>query len=132
MAVPFRGTMSYLLDTHSFIWLARGDRRLSKAVIDLVSDPDATIYLSVVSRWEIALKQRTDRYLLPRPFAVIFESTGFKPLNLDFDVPSRIATLPYHHKDPFDRMLIAQTMATGYQLVSRDGNIQKYDVPIFW
>lgn len=125
-------TMSYLLDTHSFIWLARGDPRLSKAVMDLVSDPDAAIYLSVVSRWEIALKQRTDMYLLPRPFMVIFGSTGFKPLNLDFNVPSRIAALPYHHKDPFDRLIIAQALDGEHQLVSRDRNIQKYDIPIFW
>jgi PIN domain nuclease of toxin-antitoxin system len=132
MGGRFPGTMSYLLDTHSFIWLARGDQRLSKAVIDLVSDPDAVIYLSVVSRWEIALKQRTDMYLLPRPFETIFASTGFKPLNLDFNVPSQIAELPYHHKDPFDRLIIAQALDSGFKLVSRDGNIQKYDVPIFW
>ena len=124
--------MSYLLDTHSFIWLVHSDSRLSQGVVDLASNPDVAIYLSVVSRWEIALKLRTDAYLLPRPFVSVFEASGFLPLDLNFDVPSRLSALPDFHKDPFDRLLIAQALTTGMTLVTRDKHILRYDVPIFW
>lgn len=124
--------MSYLLDTHSFIWLARGDGRLSRRVVELASDPDSSIFLSVVSRWEIELKRRTDPDLLPRPFDELFASSRFLSLDLGFNVPSRLADLPYLHKDPFDRLLIAQTLTEGLTLVSRDSQVRRYDVPLFW
>ncbi len=124
--------MTYLLDTHSFVWLVTRDKRLSPAVIDLVADPENEIFLSVVSRWEIVLKQRRDPGLLPEPFERAFSRSSFRALDLAFDVPEYLANLPFHHHDPFDRLIIAQALVAGLTLVSRDGIIQKYDVPIFW
>ena len=132
MAVRHPRLMTYLLDTHTFIWLATRDRRLSRAVIDLTADPGNDICLSVISRWEIVLKQRRDPELLPEPFEAAFARSSFSPLDLGFDVPGHLAKLPYHHNDPFDRLIVAHAMSSGCRLVSRDGNIQKYDVPIFW
>ena len=132
MAVRHPRLMTYLLDTHTFIWLATRDRRLSRAVIDLTADPANDICLSVISRWEIVLKLRRDPKLLPEPFEAAFARSSFGSLDLAFDVPSHLAKLPYHHNDPFDRLIVAHAMSSGRRLVSRDGNIQKYDVPIFW
>ena len=122
----------YLLDTHVLVWLATGDKRLSRAVGELLTTPDIAIFVSVVSEWELVLKQRTSSFRLPVPFDLLVERSTFACLDLAFGTPRLVESLPAIHDDPFDRILIAQALYHGYTLVTRDGTIRKYPVPTFW
>jgi PIN domain nuclease of toxin-antitoxin system len=124
--------MAFLVDTCAFIWLAASDRRLSRAAVEALTDPDAIVYLSVVSRWEIALKQHRPDFALTEPFDVVMERSTFLPLDLGFAVPGHLASLPWIHKDPFDRLLIAHAIDAGLTLVTRDKDVRKYPVRTLW
>lgn len=124
--------MKLLIDTHVFIWLATDDQRLSKAVRDRLGSPGEDIYLSVVSRWEIGLKQRSSDFHLPLPFALLMERSGYRGLGMEFDVPALAERLPEIHADPFDRILIAQALFHDLTLVTADKTIHHYPVPTFW
>ena len=124
--------MPLLLDTHVFVWLAWGDRRVSHAAIEAISVPGERIYLSVVSHWELQIKGMRSDFDLGAPFDVTFARSAFLPLALDFDVPRRLDALPKIHKDPFDRILIAQALAMRLTLVTRDAAIRRYPVPTLW
>lgn len=123
----------YLLDTCTFLWFAWGDdRRLSRRVFELTIDPEAKLYLSVVSRWEIALKQHKPDFALGGTFETIWRRAPFLPLPLAFEIPERLIELPSHHSDPFDRLLIAQALHEDLTLVTSDSQISLYEVPVIW
>ncbi|MEL7396238.1 MAG: type II toxin-antitoxin system VapC family toxin [Pseudomonadota bacterium] len=128
--------MNLLLDTHTLLWWHTSDPSLSKTARAALIDPDNTVYLSAASVWEIQIKTQLGK--LPLPLTVpelIQEETlnnGFIPLPVSFDHVYALSTLADHHKDPFDRLLIAQARHEGLTLVSDDGQVQKYSVPILW
>ncbi|HEV2746495.1 MAG TPA: type II toxin-antitoxin system VapC family toxin [Allosphingosinicella sp.] len=125
--------MNLLVDTHAFIWIGTGDSRIAGRVLDRIADPDNQIFLSVVSRWEIELKRhRRSDYALAEPFDEVLSRSGFLPLPLEFDVPSRLAELPRIHSDPFDRILVAQAIHHELTLVTGDLSIRRYSVPTLW
>lgn len=125
--------MNLLIDTHAFIWIGTGDRRVAASVLDQIADPRNQIFLSVVSRWEIELKHRRRAdYALAEPFGTVLARSGFLPLALEFDVPSFLADLPRLHGDPFDRILVAQALHHGLTLVTGDRTIRRYPVPTLW
>lgn len=128
----FRTTMPLLLDTHAFVWLAHGDERLSKHAIEAVSTPDEIVYVSVLTRWEIALKEGRRGFRFGQDFDVAMENSGFKPLDLGFEVPALLSSLPSIHADPFDRMLVAQALSIRGTLVTRDAMLHRYPVETLW
>jgi len=124
--------MKLLVDTHVLIWLATGDKRLTRRAAETLSDPDQEVFVSVVSRWEIALKQRTANFRLSLPFDRLLSQSGYKGLDLAFDTPSLLDDLPDIHRDPFDRILVAQALLHDLTLVSGDQQIRRYPVPTLW
>ncbi len=124
--------MAFLVDTCVFVWLAARDKRLSRKALETLVDPNAEIYLSVVSRWEIALKQHRSDFALSESFEVVMARSTFIGLELGFSVPRHLSALPWIHKDPFDRILVAQAIEGNLTLVTSDKDIQKYPVKTLW
>lgn len=124
--------MAFLVDTCVFVWLAENDSRLSRKALEALIDPDAEIYLSVVSRWELAMKQYRPDFALSEPFEVVMARSTFIGLDLGFAVPRHLAALPWIHKDPFDRILIAQAIERDLTLVTSDSAIRRYPVKTLW
>ena len=121
--------MTLLLDTPVVLWGLTADPALDKDFLDrLAHDPD--IYLSPVTVWEIAIKQDLGKLPGPGDLPERVRDIGFRHLPITADHAILAGRLPQHHRDPFDRMLIAQAKATGMVLATRDSHIQKYDVPI--
>jgi PIN domain nuclease of toxin-antitoxin system len=121
--------MNLLLDTHIALWAITGDATLGEDFLDrLRHDPD--IFLSPVSLWEITIKQATGKLSGPPDLAERVRDMGFRELPVTFAHAIIAGRLPPHHRDPFDRMLVAQAAAEGLTLVSRDHSIALYDVDI--
>ena len=121
--------MTLLLDTHIALWAITGDAALGDDVLDrLRHDPD--ILLSSVSLWEITLKQATGKLAGPADLAVRVRDMGFGELPVTSAHAIAAGRLPPHHRDPFDRMLVAQAATEGLTLVSRGESIALYDVDL--
>ena len=127
--------MRVLLDTHAFLWWADDDRRLSARARQAIADA-ADAFLSVASCWEIAIKVSRGRLALSKPVdRLVPEQLGlndFRLLQVDLDDVARVATLPFHHRDPFDRLLAAQALGEELTLVSADPVFRKYGVKRVW
>src|SRR5436190_1038941 len=127
--------MRVLLDTHAFLWWANEDQRLSASARDAIAAA-TDAFLSVASSWEIAIKVSQQRLTLPGPIErFVLEQlglNGFQLLHVDLDDVARIATLPFHHRDPFDRMLVAQALNDELTIVSADPVFKKYGVKRVW
>jgi len=121
--------MTLLLDTHIALWAITGDATLGEEFLDrLRHDPD--IFLSPVSLWEITIKQATGKLAGPADLAQQVRDMGFRELAVTHVHAIAAGRLPLHHRDPFDRMLVAQAATEGLTLVSRDESIALYDVEI--
>lgn len=121
--------MRLLLDTHTFLWWVSDFRQIAESARQAIANPDSEVFVSAVSGWEIAIKKAKGRLAAPDNLAAVVEEKRLAHLPLTFDHAERAATLPPHHRDPFDRMLIAQARAEGLILVTRDSRIPLYDVP---
>jgi PIN domain nuclease of toxin-antitoxin system len=122
-----------LIDSHALAWFASGDRRVSKAAREALTDPAKEVFVSVVTYWELEVKRlRSPDFVLPEPVPAYMQRARFSQLNLEFDVPSRIAQLPIIHGDPFDRLLVAQAVHHGLTLVTNDRMIRRYPVETLW
>ena len=126
--------MGILLDTHVFIWAAGKSGRLTSAVRSILERPDERIFFSSISAAEIAIKWSKGRLRLPkRPLDFINEviaEAGYSPLTVTIRDACAVGDLPYHHKDPFDRILIAQAKTNGLRLMTADPVLEKYDVDV--
>ncbi|GAA3724077.1 type II toxin-antitoxin system VapC family toxin [Plantactinospora mayteni] len=121
--------MSLLLDTHVALWAIAGDATLDPEFLDrLRRDPD--IFLSPVSLWEITIKQTAGKLTGPSDLAERVRDMGFRELAVTHAHAIAAGRLPPHHRDPFDRMLVAQAAVEGFTLASRDMSIAQYDVDI--
>ena len=121
--------MTLLLDTHVVLWAIAGDATLGEDFLDrLRHDPD--IFLSPVSLWEITIKQTAGKLAGPADLAERVRDMGFRELPVTHIHAIAAGRLPPHHRDPFDRMLVAQAATEGLTLVSRDASIALYDVDI--
>ena len=124
--------MSLLLDTHTYLWSILNDPRLSSTAAGLILDPNSQLYLSAASYWELAIKISIGKYRLPGPFATDLEQqiaeNDIEILPILIAHAEVIATLPYHHRDPFDRMLIAQAIVERMPIVSADAAFDAYPV----
>lgn len=125
-----------LLDTHALLWWLDGDRRLSQRARRLIGNDETTVLVSAASAWEICTKFRLGR--LPGAAAVAADVTGcldgqgFLPLPITVDHAQRAGSLPGPHRDPFDRVLIAQAQAEDLPLVTVDPVFRLYGMKLIW
>lgn len=121
--------MTLLLDTHIALWAITGDATLGEDFLErLRYDPD--IFLSPVSLWEITIKQTAGKLAGPADLAKRVRDMGFRELPVTYAHAIVAGRLPFHHRDPFDRMLVAQAVTEGLTLVTRDVSIALYDVDV--
>jgi PIN domain nuclease of toxin-antitoxin system len=123
-------TDALLLDTHIFLWWRAASPRLGAGIREAISQADV-VFVSAASAWEAAIKQALGRLEIPDRFEVGVEESGFEKLVVTFAHAERVASLPLHHRDPFDRMLVAQALEEKLTLVSHDSQLEAYDVPLF-
>ena len=117
-----------LLDTHAFVWWVSDVARLTAAARAAIADPRNDVFVSAVTGWEIAVKTAKGRMKAPDNLAAMVDAKGFAHLPLTYHHAELAANLPLHHRDPFDRFLVAQAQAEGPILVTRDGHIPLYSV----
>lgn len=126
--------MRILLDTHAWLWLQTAPERLPERSLELVSDPDNEVYFSAASSWEIAIKHALGKLPLPEPPGEYvpnrMAASGTSPLPVEHRHALHVATLPRHHRDPFDRLLVAQAQLEGLALLTADSAFKPYGVEL--
>ena len=124
--------MRVMLDTHALIWALEGSTRLSKRARGIIEDTDNDVLVSAVSAWEIAIKKSIGRLRVPDDLVAAIDDAGFLRRPLGFAEAGRLESLPRHHHDPFDRMLVAHALEEGVPIVTRDPLMARYQVQIIW
>ncbi len=128
--------MKLLLDAHTFLWLVEGNSNLSATAQSALADPAHDLHLSVASDWELAIKTAIKKLVLNEPLDEFVGkwTVRYQLALLSIETPHAlaIAGLPDHHRDPFDRMLIAQAMVVGMAVVTADPKFAPYSVPVLW
>ncbi|MBK1692230.1 type II toxin-antitoxin system VapC family toxin [Ectothiorhodospira mobilis] len=118
-----------LLDTHTFLWWLSGDPSLGERARAAIADPRNQVFVSAATGWEIAIKQAMGKLRIEdQDLDSIVEEEGFNHLPMTFFHGTQAGALPQHHKDPFDRMRIAQAQAEGLTILTADAEISKYGV----
>ena len=117
-----------LLDTHVFLWWCAGSKQLNKRIRNVIADPHNEVFVSAASGYEIAIKRALGKIEVMDNLTTEVDKEGFKHLPVTFFHAEQAGNLPLHHRDPFDRILVAQTQAEGLTLVTRDTNIPLYGV----
>ena len=127
--------MRLLLDTHVLLWALSEPKRLGRKAAAAIRNPRNEVLASAATAWEIAIKQSLGKLWLPGPapewLPPALEKTGIATLPITVEDALRTWALPWHHRDPFDRLLLAQAGA-GLTLVTKDERMRPYDVPILW
>jgi len=121
--------MTFLLDTHVLLWWVDNPQLLSEAARKVISDGKNTIYLSAAVVWEIALKKSLGKLDAPDDLVAVMTANRFLPLPVTIAHALVLLTLPPHHRNPFDRLLIAQALHEGFVFISRDPHVPNYGVP---
>lgn len=122
-----------LLDTHAYLWWLAGDERMSVAAREAVADPDAIVFVSAATVWEMAIKTALGRLHTGGADLVDeIAGSGFSELPITPRHAWSAGTLPPHHRDPFDRMLVAQATQEGLRCVTRDTAFAAYEVETLW
>ena len=128
--------MKLLLDTHTFLWFIMGNANLSANGRVLIEDQANEKFLSVASLWEIAIKVSIGKLTLSASFNTLIPHqlsiNGFELVDLEVSHAAALISLPFHHRDPFDRLLIAQAMVEQMQIVSIDGAFDAYQIKRLW
>lgn len=122
--------MRFLVDAHALLWALGEPSALSPAARDAIADPSNLIVVSTASLWECAIKASIGRLELPEDFYDSVPEAGYEVMPIRISHLNVYRTLPMHHRDPFDRMLVAQARAEAMTLISRDPEIAKYDVDV--
>jgi PIN domain nuclease of toxin-antitoxin system len=120
-----------LLDTHVALWWRENSPRLGEEARDAIARVDIA-YVSVVSAWEVAIKISAGKLRIPGSFEAAIDASGFSKLPLTFTHAAALTELPFHHRDPFDRMLIVQAREEGLTIVTADRKFAPYDARILW
>jgi PIN domain nuclease of toxin-antitoxin system len=125
-----------LLDTHAFLWFILDDPQLSVQADSLISDSNNEVAISPASYWEIAIKISIGKYSLPEPYAIFMEReislNNFLILPIEPKHTAVITTLPFYHKDPFDRLLVAQALVEDLLVISADAVLDQYGIKRIW
>ncbi len=128
--------MKYLLDTHAFLWLNDESDRLTQTVKELCSSGEHEFYLSMASAWEMQIKHQLGKLSLAMPIAELVikntQENNIQLLPIDLSHINYLEQLPSHHKDPFDRIIIAQVIIEGMSIISIDNAFVDYPVNIVW
>lgn len=127
--------MRVLLDTHAFLWFVTGDARVSRAARRALEDPAAELHVSTASVWEMAIKSSLGRLTLPSPledYVAEQVADGVRVLPVEWPHAAAVQRLPFHHRDPFDRLLAAQALLERMPVVTRDRVFRKYGVDVIW
>jgi PIN domain nuclease of toxin-antitoxin system len=121
--------MNLLLDTHAFLWWDSSDSRLPKAFRSAIASPGNQVFVSAATAWEIAIKRASGKLAYEGPVVKAIEAHGFLSLAVSVEHAEWAGSLPQLHRDPFDRLLVAQAQLEGLILVSVDEQILRYQVP---
>lgn len=122
--------MRLLLDTHVLLWWCDDPNLISAPARNRISDPENIVFISAVSCWEIAIKRGLGKLQAPADLETVIAQCGFVELKISMSHALRTETLPQHHRDPFDRMLIAQADCESATLVSHDRIFEQYGIPL--
>ena len=121
--------MNYLIDTHILLWYIIGDKRIKKDTKIIIEENSNTIYFSNASLWEIAIKVSIGKLRLKGSLNDLknyLKEKRFIILEFDFEDLETLLTLPFHHQDPFDRMIVSQAQTKSLEIITNDGIIKKY------
>lgn len=128
--------MRLLLDAHAYLWFLRDDPRLSSTARTILSEPGNDLLLSIATCWEIAIKASIGKLKLAQTFSQFMEAAlkanQIELLRIDLNHIHRLSELPFHHRDPFDRLLAAQALEESLPVVSTDVNLDTYGVNRLW
>ena len=127
--------MKYLLDTHVILWIAENNPLLSDKAKAAILDEHTEKFVSIVSAWEVAIKLGTHKLHLEgglHEFFRMIDDNGFITLSVEREYLQLISQFPDHHKDPFDRLIIATAISENMTIITADENIHKYNVPCLW
>lgn len=128
--------MQVLLDTNAFLWWVTDDEKLSTTARSIISNTENSVYFSIVSAWEITIKYQLSKLPLPEPAITYIpnriEHYKFIKLSIELQDVLEVSNLENHHKDPFDRLLIAQSRIHDLPIVTADSKLSLYDVEIIW
>ena len=128
--------MRLLLDTHSLLWWHDQPARLTETAFGAHQYPGNEVFLSVVNGWEIQIKAQLDKLTLSKPLRVLFQeeqaTNGFRLLPVTLEHVYALDSFPLHHRDPFDRLLIARAHQEGLTLVTHDPKLSAYSVSLLW
>ncbi len=119
--------MRVLLDTHILLWWLKDDSKLSTDAVNIIENPTNDILISAVNTWEIAIKKSMGRIQIDmNELLKSIKSSGLGVLDITVNHTCQVSNLPYHHKDPFDRMLIAQSIVEPMRLLTHDDTLIQY------
>ena len=128
--------MKLLLDTHSFLWFISGHSELSHDARQLIENPANQRFMSLASIWEMAIKVSIGKLTLAQPFGILIpqqmEINGIELLEIKMEHLAKIVDLPLHHRDPFDRLIIAQAMIEDISIVGTDSTFDAYPITRLW
>lgn len=127
--------MNYLLDTHTLIWFLEDNKILPSRTRDVIEDNDNTILVSIVALWEIAIKASLGKLTLSQSLEDIIielDSLGIDLLPIGIEAVKQVRKIPFHHRDPFDRVMICQGQVNNYTIIIRDPAFGEYAVKIYW
>lgn len=121
--------MNYLIDTHILLWYMVGDKRITRDTQTKIEERNNTIFLSNISLWEIAIKLSIGKLRLKGSLTDLeryLDQKGFMILEFDFRDIETLQTLPFHHQDPFDRLIVSQAKTKSLEIISNDNQVLKY------
>ena len=128
--------MRILLDTHTIVWWATGDQRLSRKARVAIANPDTEVFISIASAWEIQTKASLQKLTLTESVDALYRSLiieqDFRMAGIELEDIDHLSKLPPHHRDPFDRMLVAQAIRGDFTLVTKDSIVSSYGAPTLW
>jgi PIN domain nuclease of toxin-antitoxin system len=121
-----------LIDSHAFLWWSDASPTFGSAAHEAIADPANEVLVSVAALWELTIKTSSGRLSLPADLETIVANQGFAVLSIEFPHLTRLAALPRLHRDPFDRMMIAQALAKGIPIATGDRVFAAYGVQVIW
>lgn len=127
--------MTLLVDTHAYLWYVSRDPRLSRVARRAIEEAEGDWSVSVASVWEMAIKSALGRLTLPAPVSVYIGDKirdGLRVLAIEWSHAAEVERLPFHHRDPFDRLIIAQAISEHSAVVTRDRVFSRYGVDVIW
>lgn len=127
--------MKFLLDTHTFIWFMNGDDLLPKTIIKDIQNTENECFISVASIWEIAIKISLNKLALKSSFNQIFKillDNEIDVLPITFEDIQKLINLPFHHRDPFDRIIVCQAIQRNLIILSKDEYFKSYEIKLKW